>query len=315
MSASATSEPVGAIEIPIDSEIVERAITERFVELRPVRAEPFAQGWDFCLFRVGDDLLFRFPKRRACVEGLMHELTILPVIGPSLGVAVPDYRWSAPGSEAFAAPFAGYRMLHGTIAAQMDPERVDRDAVLDQVAHVLQALHSTPLSVAREAGIGHDADDDWSAFPTDGIDDLRSDIDRIADELGATTVGAAKDFAERMTGVRLPRASEVLIHDDLTAVHMLVDPATGRLSGIIDWADLHLGHPIADVTGWYGWLGRAFAECLLERLGVGDPSSWLDWMRNRVFLIGVHELDHARRTRDANARAMGRQMLSRALEP
>jgi aminoglycoside phosphotransferase (APT) family kinase protein len=47
-----------------------------------------------------------------------------------------------------------------------------------------------------------------------------------------------------------------LIHNDLSPEHLLLDPATGRLSGILDWSDTALGDPVRDVAPFaasHGW--------------------------------------------------------------
>ncbi len=307
------SDPVGRTEIPVDAQIARRAIHEQFPRLDPVRVEAFGEGWDFTMFLVDGDKLFRFPKRRACIEGLLREQVILRAIGPALELAVPEYRWSSSGAAAFSAPFAGYLLIEGTIAARVPRSNVDRDAVLEQVARFLEVLHATPMSVARAAGVDHDPHDDWRAIDTDGVDHLLHRIELIADELPVEVHRAARRYAPTMRDPPVPSAPEVLIHDDLTAVHMVVDEGSKKLSGIIDWADVHIGHPIADVTGWYGWLGRSFAEALLQRLGVDDPEPWLTWIRDRLFLLGISEIFHARDTGSDDARAMGHQVLSQVL--
>jgi aminoglycoside phosphotransferase (APT) family kinase protein len=47
-----------------------------------------------------------------------------------------------------------------------------------------------------------------------------------------------------------------LTHDDVSPEHLLVDPDTGELAGILDWSDAALGDPARDVAPlacWHGW--------------------------------------------------------------
>ena len=57
--------------------------------------------------------------------------------------------------------------------------------------------------------------------------------------------------------------SPVLIHRDLGIEHVLHDPATSALTGVIDWGDVSIGDPAQDFVGFYRSLGRSFAEQVL----------------------------------------------------
>jgi aminoglycoside phosphotransferase (APT) family kinase protein len=57
-----------------------------------------------------------------------------------------------------------------------------------------------------------------------------------------------------MTGPRC------VIHNDLGPDHVLVDPDTGRLTGIVDFSDLMVGDPRIDFVGLVGWGGYGFVR-------------------------------------------------------
>ncbi|MGK5507695.1 phosphotransferase [Brevibacillus formosus] len=58
---------------------------------------------------------------------------------------------------------------------------------------------------------------------------------------------------------------EVLLHGDLHVKNMLVDEA-GQISGIIDWGDLNVGHPGADLNVVYSFLPAQAASHFSMRM-------------------------------------------------
>jgi aminoglycoside phosphotransferase (APT) family kinase protein len=50
------------------------------------------------------------------------------------------------------------------------------------------------------------------------------------------------------------------IHQDLSPEHLLVDPSTGRLTGILDWTDAIIGDAARDFVFLVAWRGWDFAE-------------------------------------------------------
>ena len=73
-------------------------------------------------------------------------------------------------------------------------------------------------------------------------------------------------------GIPAPRAAPpVLAHQDFACEHVLIDPATGRATGVIDWADATLGDPADDFAGVLAWLGETFlGEVLARYTGPAD---------------------------------------------
>jgi aminoglycoside phosphotransferase (APT) family kinase protein len=70
------------------------------------------------------------------------------------------------------------------------------------------------------------------------------------------------------------RASDTprLVHGDLWAEHVLIDPHTRSVSGIIDWGDAVIGDPVIDLAGVYAWRGeQGLKDLLAHYSGILDP--------------------------------------------
>jgi aminoglycoside phosphotransferase (APT) family kinase protein len=54
--------------------------------------------------------------------------------------------------------------------------------------------------------------------------------------------------------------SPTLVHNDIKGEHILVDPQSGRITGILDWADAGIGNPAVDIAGLVLTVGNDLAE-------------------------------------------------------
>ncbi|HEX9915916.1 MAG TPA: phosphotransferase, partial [Candidatus Bathyarchaeia archaeon] len=72
--------------------------------------------------------------------------------------------------------------------------------------------------------------------------------------------------------------------------HILHDPATGDLTGVIDWGDSCAGDPAYDITGLLADYGLAFAEAVVA--AKGDPAEYLERAGFYARNIGVHQALH-----------------------
>ena len=264
-----TDTTVAQTTIAIDADIVKRAVEECFAELAPVRAEHFGQGWDFHMYLVNDRYLFRFPKRPDSFKRMRREQAVLGALWGQFEVPVPRFEFLAERSGAFDGPFAGYEKLPGALACHVDRARVDQDAVLGQAASLLRALGRAPVAALERAGLAREPEP--SLLFGGGLDEVRRCFEASRTALPDPIARELRALLEDFRDVSLPQAAPRLVHRDLTSVHLLVDEATGRLSGVIDWGDVAIDHPVFDLLGWYGWLGGGFVERLLRELGATPP--------------------------------------------
>jgi aminoglycoside phosphotransferase (APT) family kinase protein len=180
-------------------------------------------GYDFEVWVVEDEWVFRFPRRAAVEEALELEIVLLPAIAPGLPVDVPCFEHISRNPL-----FVGYRLIRGK-------PLVDEDA--DGVRTFLEALHAldtSRLPVARPDWVRayreQCAEFEWLVFPVVDSEE-RAQAKRL--------------FGEAETLVDFKPA---LLHADLGPEHLLV--RDGRLGGVIDWGDARFGDPALD----YAWL-------------------------------------------------------------
>ncbi len=123
-------------------EMAKSAITASFPEFQNSRVELLDQGFDFRVFHVGTQWLFRVPKHTSGTKKLKKELRLLGELGKRLPLSVPNYEYSEESGESPFRSFAGYKKIPG-IPADVS-ETVSPKVVARQLGPFLHS-EVTPL--------------------------------------------------------------------------------------------------------------------------------------------------------------------------
>ena len=264
--------------------------TSRDVNVSDVRH--LGSGWDFDAFLTQDGWVYRFPRKPECADQLDFEQELLALVSGALpvGVAVPRTEIVGQPSSAFPLRFARYRYLRGVAA---DTPGVRLANVAQTIGVSLAAVHAVPEREARAVGVAEmDVDDvGRSQWFHDGLESalgLRGQ-DPVVDRAIDWAVNAASAIPTYDGPVRL-------IHHDLSPDHLLVDPDSGRLVGIIDWTDAILGDPARDFVALVAWQGWSFADEALASYGLALDSEFrarVDFIAKLlsvIWLANTHDL-------------------------
>lgn len=210
-------------------------------------------GWEFDAFSTADGWVFRFPRRAECADVFEAEARVHRLVAEVLPthVAVPRVEHIGPPTLEFPYRFAGHRFIPGTPAHDVAEHLLP--TVAQEIARVLGALHSIPESHARAAGVAEldpneDGRREWLERGVATARQLRG-LD--------PTVDQALTWLTRVRLDSRPWSGPLqFIHHDMSSDHLIVDPATGRLTGILDWTDAILGDAARDfvfLATWEGW--------------------------------------------------------------
>ena len=214
-------------------------------------------GWDYVVVDTGEWIV-RVPRREPLHEVLRVERRLLALLASRLPVAVPDMSLHALHD---GTPYALYPRLPGCPA-----HAADAKALADDVATLLTALHAVEPADALIVGL-----------PAPGTLDLdllaRRATAEVVPLLPWEAVGALR---EAFATLREPIAHEVVIHADLGESNLLV--SDGRLAGVIDWTDAHVGDPAQDLAWFVSCLGpegaRAALAAYVPPAGVDSDALW-----------------------------------------
>lgn len=256
-------------EIVVDIRLARQLVEEQFPSLSPASVELLGSGWDNTVFRINDQFVFRFPRRDVAVELIQTEIQCLPVIAGRLAVAIPVPLYGGRPSAAYPWPFAGYRYVAGHTAHREPLDLSRRRALAASIATFLKVLHAAPPDVLPEG-----------AIPFDTLARLDARRRRSGTEnrlaflaaRGATNEGDAV-LAAIDQAPAPPAASQlVIVHGDLHVGQLLV--GEDGLAGVIDWGDLHLGHPAVDLTIVHQLIPVALHDEFFSIYGPVDSTTW-----------------------------------------
>lgn len=231
---------------------------------------------------VDDRLVCRFPKQPWAQEMLQQEARAIELIRPRSELSVPRY-------ERLAHDFASYLYLPGEPLTHVRLARLPRAArrdVLQGLGRYLRALHAVSAAEAEAAGLGLSAVCEHPLWWRELREQVRTTLYPLLPHLQRDLI--EEHFAPLERGELELACDPVLIDGDLRPVHLLLDPASYRLTAKIDFGTAGVGDPAYDVAvliTYYGEgvlpeLARVYPE--LER-----------YLERARFYAGAFELQWA----------------------
>ena len=181
-----TLDAIPPAEVAIDACVVRRLLQEQHSDLMHLALVDAGEGWDNRLFRLGDDLAVRLPRRAASAALIEHEQRWLPLLAPRLPLPIPvPVRLGQPGCG-FPWSWSVVRWFTGQSAALAPLEDPSATAVV--LGRFLGALHQpAPADAPRNP---------WRGIPLAGrAEAMRTHLQRVD---GVVDRGAVLDLWERV---------------------------------------------------------------------------------------------------------------------
>lgn len=258
---------------------VRSVVAEHLPSYRIQGVVPLGEGLDNLAYEVDGALVVRFSKesdlaRRAAL--VSREARLLTAVGDISPLPVPEPVFADVERGCLA-----YRKLPGTPLLDMPPDQCSAHgtSIAATLGELLTALHAAPLD--RLAGLV-DADHPPSAA---WLSEAAHDYATVAGQLPAAYRRSVEAFldAPPPDDEYVPAFS----HNDLGIEHVLVDPGTWTVSGILDWSDAAVVDPAHDFGLLHRDLGPAAAHAAISsyRADDNDPAA-----------LGERALFHARCT-------------------
>jgi aminoglycoside phosphotransferase (APT) family kinase protein len=301
------SVPQWTADIEVDAALAERTIAGQFRPLEIRTIVPFGSGWDNAAFLVNGELVFRFPRRRISADLLELEKSVLPDVSRQVPLRISAPTHVGLPTELFPWHFAGYPLIAGSTGCAFDLDDGERIALARPLGNFLRALHAIDPQPAIARGLTPDR-----IGRLDPERRLRASLQRVATlrEAGADAgLDDAIAWLEAHPPNPVPDAQRVIVHGDLYARHLILDDRL-RLTGVIDWGDVHYGDPAIDLAIAHLVLPASAHAAFREAYGAIDSSTWAV-ARYRAIYHAILELDYGIRTDDAGMRRIGAGALAR----
>jgi aminoglycoside phosphotransferase (APT) family kinase protein len=240
-------------------------LAEQQPDLASLALRLVANGWDNAVFRLGDELAVRLPRRALAAALIEHEQRWLPTLAPTLPLPIP-----APVRRGAPSPQHGYPWAWSVVhwfdgGVALDTPPADSRAAADVLGRFVAALHRPApddaprnpyrgIALAQRTGLLHDA-----VRRLDSVVDGAAALERWADLV--TT--------PRWTG------PPVWVHGDLHPANVVV--RDGTVAAVIDFGDLTAGDPATDLAlAWMLFPTDVDARGVFrDAAGVAaDPDTW-----------------------------------------
>ena len=178
---------------------------------------------------------------------------------------------------------------------------VDTDqAILGLVRSSLASAFRVPTVVGRgKAGAVFPYDFLVCEFvPGVGGDRITTPSAQLATDLGRALarIHSVSTADARKVGLRPDdEATQPLcfLHGDFRGDNIIVDPASGRLVGVIDWGNAAIGDPKSDFMTLVLWRGWKFMHAVLDAYGRAVPDDFVDKVRMHAQLEALQWLKDA----------------------
>jgi aminoglycoside phosphotransferase (APT) family kinase protein len=139
-------------------------------------------------------------------------------------------------------------------------ERLDNALIAQSIAEFMAALHSVPVEDAVS----------WGVPAENRTARLLAAADRVLPFIHQDMRGAACTWREQF--IEMPHPN-VPIHGDLWYENILIDPQTGRVSGILDFDATSIGDPAWDLATQLH-CGQPFAKLVFHAYPFKDATLW-----------------------------------------
>lgn len=238
-----------------------RRLHEAYPTLTVATAESLGSGDHNDALLINGTLVFRFARTPQAHAALARESALLTALGGHLPLAIPQPRY-------VASDFVGYGRLSGEpldAATLRALPPADQQAIAAQLGAFLRALHTTPLDAVPEAArIRADTHDEWADLYVRIRERLfaymRPDARQAVAAHFEPYLGDAAHFA----------FAPALRHGDIGPGNVIYDPATARLSAILDFGSAGIGDPALDLAS--SLLGpRGYGEQFVPALEAAYP--------------------------------------------
>ncbi|HUN36970.1 MAG TPA: aminoglycoside phosphotransferase family protein [Trebonia sp.] len=297
-----------AADVDVTADLVRELLAGQHPDLAGLPISFLANGWDNTLFRLGDSLVIRLPRRELGARIILGEQRWLPLLAPRLPVRIPSPERTGHPASSYPYSWSVVPYLPGVPAADAQ-QSLDLPVVTRQLAEFFAALHvpappDAPVNPFRGVPLADRAD----SFEANLAIATRSPDANMLLARGSAIRLAWTDALEASAYQGPP----VWLHGDAHPLNILVD--RGVISGIIDFGDLTGGDPACDLSVAWELLPvdwhQEFQAGYLAAGGVSDDGLWRrarGWALSYALVFLAHSADNPRLHR------VGEQTLARVL--
>jgi aminoglycoside 2''-phosphotransferase len=215
------------------------------------------EGMDSVAFLVNKNYIFRFPKNDDVRENLAKEIAALPILQTKLEIEIPNFEYVSKNNS-----FVGYRKIEGKFLTKElfnSFAENEQDEIQKSLADFLQTIHKQKVEEFVKWGVeiqDFRADYEWD------FENIKEFVFPLISAKNADFI--SKQFRQYLETEENFSFEPVLLHNDLSPDHILIEPKTIKLVGIIDFGDIGIGDPDYDLIYFLDDYAEEFVRSFLR---------------------------------------------------
>lgn len=289
-----------AATVAIDIELVTGLLRLQCPDLADLPVSKVASGWDNEMYRLGDALAVRLPRRDVAAPNLTNEQRWLPALAAGLPIRVPVPLFNGTPSLGYPFRWSVVNWATGSTAASTDLNPTS----ISKIARFLGALHAQvpPADAPKNP---------WRGGPllerTEAVEERLEAVYARESDLTATHSDVLDLWTSACRATN--DTTDTWIHGDLHPKNLIVEG--GEVVMVIDWGDLCAGDRATDLAVAWMLFETAQISEFREAYGEASDSTWLRARGWAIYFGAVLLLNGL--VDDAAFAAVGRRTLNRVV--
>jgi aminoglycoside phosphotransferase (APT) family kinase protein len=291
---------VPAAEIDVTQDLVRRLIETQFPDLSKRAVTLVANGWDNVIFRLGDDLVVRLPRRQLGADLVQHEHRWVPDLAKRLPIPIAAPLRAGLPSQEYPWAWSICPWFDGEVAA--DSALRDPLTQAQRLGDFVAAFHTPAPPDAPDNPLRGQPMAFLRPRVSDNIERLGSTIDSRSAVALATELFDVDDWA----------GTPLWLHGDLHTANLIVHD--GEIVAVLDLGDITSGDPAVDLA--VAWMlfdedARTVFRSAAGAVFTIDDATWVRgraWALHFSLLYLLHSADAERFGR------MGRALLAAVID-
>jgi len=232
-------------EIDINPQLIRQLLQSQHPDFADLPLAFMGEGWDNTMYRLGDNMTVRLPRRAQAAHLIKNEQDWLPIIAKDLPIATPIPIRNGQPDKNYPWHWSVIPWLEGDTANRQQPD----DDQVEVFIRFLKLLHQ-PAPNNAPSNI-------YRGIPLiEGGEKIADRLARLKANTNLITPEVEKIWQE---AIETPHATErIWLHGDMHTRNILVHQ--GKISGIIDWGDMTFGDVANDLVPIWMLFGNPTAR-------------------------------------------------------
>ncbi|MEE3717169.1 aminoglycoside phosphotransferase family protein [Tumidithrix elongata RA019] len=260
-------------ELQIDADLVRSLLEVQHPDLAHLPIHLMDSGWDNVMFRLGDELVVRLPRRKIAATPIANEQTWLPRLADRLPIPVPKPFRIGKSAKNYPWRWSVLPWISGKTADREEPHP-------NQAKHFAAFLRSLHIPAPFDA----------PSNPFRGVPLMQraASVEERMQRLEASNYPLPQAIGHIWeTALNAPIDVEAKwLHGDLHPRNILVEK--GAISGIIDWGDMTSGDIATDLAAiWMLFGDRHTRQQAIAAYDVNISEATLQRAKGWAIFFGV----------------------------